>query len=156
MVEILNPRASSLLESYSSILILHSVQLKMARTRSSASSAGKAKADHHVEDVAIPANLPSFNGSLTQFGFASTDNTDAGITNETSSEKSTVTRKRKAESRTTASTSKKQKSLGSKYADPSKYAHLNGIPDAIAPNLLCLLVGHNPGVKTAVSGHACK
>ncbi|EPE06681.1 mismatch-specific thymine-dna glycosylate [Ophiostoma piceae UAMH 11346] len=42
----------------------------------------------------------------------------------------------------------------SKYAPPSTYAHLALLPDAIAPNLLVLFVGLNPGVETARSGHA--
>ena len=42
----------------------------------------------------------------------------------------------------------------SRYAPPSTYAHLSLLPDAIAPNLLVLFVGLNPGVETARSGHA--
>jgi TDG/mug DNA glycosylase family protein len=49
---------------------------------------------------------------------------------------------------------KKKLKKSSSYAEPAKYAHLNGLPDTIAPNLLCLLVGHNPGIKTAQMGHA--
>ncbi|KAK0657167.1 uracil-DNA glycosylase-like protein [Cercophora newfieldiana] len=40
------------------------------------------------------------------------------------------------------------------YAPPSTYAHLNHLPDAIAPNLLVLFVGLNPGIQTARTGHA--
>jgi len=41
------------------------------------------------------------------------------------------------------------------YAPPSKYAHLPQVlPDALAPNLLILFVGLNPGVETAITGHA--
>jgi TDG/mug DNA glycosylase family protein len=39
------------------------------------------------------------------------------------------------------------------YAPPSKYAHLQGLTDTITPNLLCLLVGLNPGIQTATMGH---
>ncbi|KAL1888483.1 uracil DNA N-glycosylase Thp1 [Sporothrix stenoceras] len=42
----------------------------------------------------------------------------------------------------------------SKYAPPTTYAHLPQLPDAIAPNLLVLFVGLNPGIETARSGHA--
>lgn len=42
----------------------------------------------------------------------------------------------------------------SKYAPPTTYAHLPLLPDAIAPNLLVLFVGLNPGIETARSGHA--
>ncbi|APA10042.1 hypothetical protein SS1G_05672 [Sclerotinia sclerotiorum 1980 UF-70] len=40
------------------------------------------------------------------------------------------------------------------YAPPSLYAHLPFLPDVVAPNLLCLFVGLNPGLETARVGHA--
>ncbi|KAK3300191.1 uracil-DNA glycosylase-like protein [Chaetomium fimeti] len=40
------------------------------------------------------------------------------------------------------------------YAPPSTYAHLPLLPDAIAPNLLVLFIGLNPGIQTARTGHA--
>ncbi|ORY54579.1 uracil-DNA glycosylase-like protein, partial [Pseudomassariella vexata] len=40
------------------------------------------------------------------------------------------------------------------YAPPSTYAHLPLLPDALAPDLLILFIGLNPGVQTARSGHA--
>lgn len=40
------------------------------------------------------------------------------------------------------------------YAPPEKYAHLDGVPDAIDHGLVLLLVGLNPGVTTATVGHA--
>ncbi|KAH6853565.1 uracil-DNA glycosylase-like protein [Chaetomium sp. MPI-CAGE-AT-0009] len=42
----------------------------------------------------------------------------------------------------------------SSYAPPSTYAHLPLLPDAIAPNLLVLFIGLNPGIETARTGHA--
>ncbi|KAJ4297006.1 uracil DNA N-glycosylase Thp1 [Collariella sp. IMI 366227] len=42
----------------------------------------------------------------------------------------------------------------SSYAPPSTYAHLPHLPDAIAPNLLVLFIGLNPGIQTARTGHA--
>ncbi|KAL2023626.1 hypothetical protein VTK56DRAFT_1783 [Thermocarpiscus australiensis] len=42
----------------------------------------------------------------------------------------------------------------SSYAPPSTYAHLPHLPDAIAPNLLVLFIGLNPGIETARTGHA--
>ncbi|KAK4136594.1 DNA glycosylase, partial [Trichocladium antarcticum] len=42
----------------------------------------------------------------------------------------------------------------SSYAPPSTYAHLPGVTDAIAPNLLILFIGLNPGIQTARTGHA--
>ncbi len=46
------------------------------------------------------------------------------------------------------------KKLKSGYAPPEMYAHLNYLLDAIAPNLICLFVGTNPGIRTAEEGHA--
>ncbi|PHH66996.1 hypothetical protein CDD81_4391 [Ophiocordyceps australis] len=53
----------------------------------------------------------------------------------------------------TAPRKKKLRSAGG-YAPPSTYAHLPLLPDALAPNLLVLFVGLNPGIQTARSGHA--
>lgn len=49
---------------------------------------------------------------------------------------------------------KRKRPKASGYAPPSTYAHLPLLPDAIAPNLLVLFVGLNPGIQTAVQGHA--
>ncbi|PNY24551.1 G/U mismatch-specific uracil DNA glycosylase [Tolypocladium capitatum] len=49
---------------------------------------------------------------------------------------------------------KKRKRPSAGYAPPSTYAHLPLLPDAIAPNLLVLFVGLNPGIQTARTGHA--
>lgn len=75
----------------------------------------------------------------------------------------TSTRKRKAEasvdsppSTTPDSTHHKKKRNRPKsgYAPPSIYAHLPLLPDALAPNLLVLFIGLNPGIRTAQTGHA--
>lgn len=49
---------------------------------------------------------------------------------------------------------KKRTRKPSSYAPPSTYAHLPLLPDAIAPNLLILTIGLNPGLQTARTGHA--
>ncbi|KAI1089921.1 DNA glycosylase [Rostrohypoxylon terebratum] len=49
---------------------------------------------------------------------------------------------------------KKRPRKPSSYAPPSTYAHLRPLPDAIAPNLLILTIGLNPGLQTARTGHA--
>ncbi|ODQ51004.1 DNA glycosylase [Saitoella complicata NRRL Y-17804] len=41
------------------------------------------------------------------------------------------------------------------YAAPSLYSHLPpSIPDSLAPNLICIFIGLNPGVATAKAQHA--
>ncbi|TGO26406.1 hypothetical protein BPAE_0060g00210 [Botrytis paeoniae] len=49
---------------------------------------------------------------------------------------------------------KRRSRSGGGYKPPSHYAHLSFLPDVIAPNLLCLFVGLNPGLLTAQVGHA--
>ncbi|KAL8909248.1 MAG: hypothetical protein Q9171_005104 [Xanthocarpia ochracea] len=50
---------------------------------------------------------------------------------------------------------KKAKRVSSGYAPPSKYAHVdNKLTDSLAPNLICLFIGLNPGIRTATTGHA--
>lgn len=57
---------------------------------------------------------------------------------------------------TTIATPQKKKRIRPKtgYAPPSLYAHLPLLPDALAPNLLVLFCGLNPGIRTAETGHA--
>ena len=49
----------------------------------------------------------------------------------------------------------KKKRSSSGYTPPSKYAHItNQLTDSLAPNLICVFIGVNPGIRTATSGHA--
>ncbi|KAK6350147.1 hypothetical protein TWF696_006392 [Orbilia brochopaga] len=45
------------------------------------------------------------------------------------------------------------KKKNSSYAPPSKYAHLNGVPDQLGDNMYCMFIGLNPGIATAQAGH---
>jgi TDG/mug DNA glycosylase family protein len=66
-----------------------------------------------------------------------------------------ATLKRKSNSTLTPSPSPKKKSRSpSGYRPPSTYAHLPELQDVLAPNLICIFVGLNPGIQTAVQGHA--
>ncbi|KAL8948852.1 MAG: hypothetical protein Q9222_004993 [Ikaeria aurantiellina] len=69
---------------------------------------------------------------------------------------SNSTRKRRATSTVTESVlGQKKKRTSSGYAPPSKYGHLvNKLTDSLAPNLICVFVGLNPGIRTATTGHA--
>ncbi|MCJ1401920.1 hypothetical protein MMC11_005137 [Xylographa trunciseda] len=54
-----------------------------------------------------------------------------------------------------SSPTKKTKRASSTYAPPSTYAHLpNLLTDSLAPSLLVLFIGVNPGLRTASFGHA--
>lgn len=48
----------------------------------------------------------------------------------------------------------KRRRQSSKYAPPSKYAHLPKLTDILEPNLIAIFVGFNPGIRTATTGHA--
>ncbi|MCJ1476354.1 hypothetical protein MMC13_005020 [Lambiella insularis] len=49
----------------------------------------------------------------------------------------------------------KRKRASSSYAPPSKYSHLtNLLTDSLAPSLICVFIGVNPGIRTATLGHA--
>ncbi|KAI6789759.1 DNA glycosylase [Hortaea werneckii] len=48
----------------------------------------------------------------------------------------------------------KRKKPSSKYAPPSKYAHLPKLLDILERDLICIFVGTNPGIRTATAGHA--
>ncbi|KAM0329375.1 hypothetical protein ACHAQA_004681 [Verticillium albo-atrum] len=61
---------------------------------------------------------------------------------------------RPAKRKASPSTGTKAKRSSSRYAPPSTYAHLPPLPDAIAPNLIILFIGLNPGIQTASTGHA--
>ncbi|KAK2747417.1 tdg mug DNA glycosylase [Colletotrichum kahawae] len=50
-------------------------------------------------------------------------------------------------------TKAKRKRQATGYAPPSTYAHLSPLVDILAPDLLILFVGLNPGLQTALSGH---
>ena len=110
---------------------------------------------------------PTFNGTLQKFQYKSTK-VQATLSNSASLvkpvkqvSKRTITQatddddiefKVEAAKSSSRSSSKKRKS--SRYADPSKYAHLKPLTDILEPNLICVFVGTNPGVQTATAGHA--
>ncbi|KAL9075632.1 MAG: hypothetical protein Q9157_003919, partial [Trypethelium eluteriae] len=54
--------------------------------------------------------------------------------------------------RSPSSLQKRRKS--SKYAGPSTYAHLPKLKDIFTPQLICIFIGTNPGIRTATAGHA--
>ncbi|CAG8958925.1 hypothetical protein HYFRA_00012922 [Hymenoscyphus fraxineus] len=85
-----------------------------------------------------------------------------GLTPQTPSQPPKRGRKRKStttnntrETTTSSPTPRKKlnRSLPTKYAAPSTYAHLSPIPDIIGPSMLLLFIGLNPGLMTATAGH---
>ncbi|KAK9474747.1 uracil-DNA glycosylase-like protein [Dipodascopsis tothii] len=55
---------------------------------------------------------------------------------------------------TSSQSPRKKRKPARGYAPPERYAHLSPVRDSIAGGLICIFVGLNPGIATAVAGHA--
>ena len=127
---------------------------------------------------------PSFKGGLEQYTFAETPSPNRRVTRwldstqlsptpavasssivstqavssrtrQPSSRATSLKRKATEPASASPSPSRKKKRPSSSYAPPSKYAHLtNHLTDSLAPNLICIFIGVNPGIRTATTGHA--
>lgn len=62
--------------------------------------------------------------------------------------------KRKSNTLAPSPSPRKKPRSPSGYAPPSTYAHLPELRDVLSPDLICVFVGLNPGVRTALSSHA--
>lgn len=102
----------------------------------------------------------AFKASLERFRHTDTENRDLGIEEPQDYKKGrkrplrSLIKQEEPDSIATATTSTKKRRQTSKYAPPSKYAHLPTLVDVLEPNLICVFVGTNPGIRTATSGHA--
>ncbi|KAI9694959.1 MAG: hypothetical protein M1822_000576 [Bathelium mastoideum] len=118
------------------------------------------------EQTSSPTTLPSFNGSLTRFMYSTGEVASSQdrerriaqspfIANDNRTPRNTPL-KRNGDEKTLASTMSpsKKRRKSSKYAPPSTYAHLPKLKDIFAPNLICIFIGTNPGIRTATAGHA--
>jgi TDG/mug DNA glycosylase family protein len=102
----------------------------------------------------------SFDGGLKQYQYNDVT-TSFGGSSETAKQTRTMMPTaanhgvvQDGKARITKSLLPRKKRPSAKYAPPSKYAHLKPLTDIMEPNLICVFVGFNPGVKTATSGHA--
>jgi mismatch-specific thymine-DNA glycosylase len=134
----------------------------MPQTRS-AKLADPAKLDRNEQEPCDNAEATpraaSFKGQLTKFEYANTSDPSVKGSSLSSQSQRTTKRARPSEASVAKNTSTpsprpKKKRTPSKYADPSKYAHLSPLVDILEPNLICVFVGTNPGVQTATAGHA--
>ena len=113
-------------------------------------------------------SAPTFNGAIQQYTF-NLSSPSRRVTRATNSitplQQSTInwSLKRKSPSSTKLTSSSiespakkpKLKPASFGYAPPSKYAHLvNNLTDSLAPGLICVFIGVNPGIRTATTGHA--
>ncbi|OAL54008.1 G/U mismatch-specific DNA glycosylase [Pyrenochaeta sp. DS3sAY3a] len=99
----------------------------------------------------------SFNGQLAKYQFQGTSNPSAEPSSAITPPPRTQKRLRSSTTTTISkpvNLPKKKQRKPSKYAPPSKYAHLTPLTDILTPNLIGIFVGTNPGVQTATAGHA--
>jgi len=139
----------------------------MARTRAAATNTRpNGKQTNASSNDAAPESSSTFNGVLKQFEYAKSAAAPPSTTGKhaTAESKSSAKRRHgqvlnKGDNKEAilprgAPTPTKRQRLTSKYAHPSKYAHLSPLTDILEPNLICVFVGFNPGVMTATRGHA--
>ncbi|KAM0440932.1 hypothetical protein ACHAPT_000235 [Fusarium lateritium] len=125
--------------------------------------------DEQQEVLSSPPKPATFKGRLQLSEFAFQSDQDAprrrsprfAASVSASSASATVSKRTRDDDQEEEDDAKPQKKKKKKraraaagYAPPSTYAHLPGLPDAIADNLLVLFIGLNPGIQTARTGHA--
>ncbi|MCJ1468150.1 hypothetical protein MMC07_006778 [Pseudocyphellaria aurata] len=127
------------------------------------------KKEESPEPSSAAANISNFKGTLKQYGFGPRSDQVSNSTGQSTSVSTSTKRPaskmngplspspsliKKSKTASSVSTFHKSK-RSSGYAPPSTYAHIvNNLTDSIAPNLICMFVGLNPGIRTATSGHA--
>lgn len=176
-----SPPKSGLRKNDDRILLVHyplnfairaDISTKMPRTRST--RALKAELDQQEgqwnslncdEGPVQPSGNPvAFKLGLQRFAFKDENDKVSGDESRTVASEARQNGRKRAlepvlkqeEAKPTPSPSpaKKRRRQASKYAPPSKYAHLQPLVDKLEPNLICVFVGTNPGIRTAVDGHA--
>lgn len=120
---------------------------------------------HREEEIDIPTvQPPSFKGALEKYQYGPPTSSTSSPKHLNSSNTTISSLKRKSarlasndskeKSAQTSPSLKKKRRQASKYAPPSKYAHLSELTDVLEANLICVFVGFNPGLETATRGHA--
>ena len=136
----------------------------MARTRSTIKTEGdedvpaetdEQKQQRDAVSEAAPAATATFASSLERFQYGNAS-AIAPVQDGTPAYK--VTRKRALadndDAPSPSSSPAKKRRQSSRYAPPSKYAHLPKLLDILEPDLICVFIGTNPGIRTATAGHA--
>jgi len=114
-------------------------------------------ATHNIKSNDAPA--ATFKTNLERFRHVTNGLPDSETTNDThprrSSRKRAIEETIEEQQPVQSSPSPAKRSRpSSRYAPPSKYAHLSKLTDILEPDLVAVFVGFNPGVRTAVAGHA--
>lgn len=110
--------------------------------------------DDNPSEPATPHPSTTFRDRLTRFEYTANENVAKSSNLKLPIVQQPAKRTRTSETIGAASPRAKKKRKPSKYADPAKYAHLAPLVDILEPNLICVFVGTNPGIGTAVAGHA--
>ncbi|KAK6438461.1 uracil DNA N-glycosylase Thp1 [Oleoguttula sp. CCFEE 5521] len=115
--------------------------------------------DESTEEVKTEPIESTFATSLQRFRHDETNGTtSSGQLPATLTPRSTRKRKREPlnlDVKPTVSPSPaKKRRTPSKYTGPEVFEHLSPLNDTLAPNLICIFVGTNPGIRTAEAGHA--
>lgn len=107
--------------------------------------------DQHFQ----PSDMDAFKSSLEKYRHSDGDQRPASSSSRQlrGQKRDSTQNDNKDETPTTPSPAKKRRK-SSRYAPPSKYAHLPALLDVLEPNLICVFIGTNPGVRTATAGHA--
>lgn len=124
----------------------------MRATRSS--RLGSAIKQEEQDEAKLP--LSSFGTQLDQFVLKDNDKSPH-VKDEVQSKPHSTRHtpvKRSTCTNTHSPSPTKRRKTSSKYAAPEVYAHLPALQDRLAPNLICIFVGTNPGIRTAEDGHA--
>lgn len=116
--------------------------------------------EHEISDDAETSPAAAvFKTRLSKFKYAKASQKTERDTNTTLRAQRATKRTRPVETdvvetAVTTSSRPKKRRTPSRYAAPSKYAHLSPLVDILEPDLICVFVGTNPGVQTATAGHA--
>ena len=117
--------------------------LRSASSRSEMSATGNAI----VEETST-----SFKGTIDKFSMSASESVASNESKETT-RTSTKRKYTDALSYKPGAAPGGPKKKNSSYAPPSKYAHLKGVQDQLGDNMLCMLIGLNPGIATSQAGH---
>jgi mismatch-specific thymine-DNA glycosylase len=106
-----------------------------------------------IVPVAFKATLDRFRHKDTENHVSEAKNTQ-DYRNGRKRPLNSLIKREEADSATASPSPAKRRRQPSKYAPPSLYSHLPTLVDVLEPDLICVFVGTNPGIRTATSGHA--
>lgn len=97
-----------------------------------------------------PKELPSFGDKLGKFSYSKSSTSPFFAKSKQHSPPPTTHKVRLDHSKISKKKSKTRKT----YVGPEAYAHLSPLKFRLQHGLVCVFVGYNPGIETAVQGHS--